>query len=46
MIIFLIKIAFRFKSLEGLGDYYITVAQICDISGSFEFFASISYSTF
>ena len=41
----LIKIAFRFTSVEGLGDDYITDAQICDMSGSFKFFASISYST-
>ena len=41
----LINIAFMFTSLEGFGDDYITDAQICDISGSFKFFASISYST-
>ena len=41
----LIKIAFMSTSLEGLSDYYIIDAKICDISGLIQFFASISYST-
>ena len=36
----LIKTAFRSTSLEGLSDYYITDAKICDISGSIKFFAT------
>ena len=40
----LIKIAFKFTSLERLSDYYITDARICDTSGSLKFFAPISYS--
>ena len=41
----LIEIAFRFTLLEGWSDYYITDAKICDISGSFELFATKSHST-